>query len=149
MRLTAVRSSAPPPAYHGLVVEGEALQLPQGVGGGGELFEDDEGLPPHLRRLHGHDVDDLPELREERVERALQLCGTNRTSAEPDQTKTLRQVQVKRSMEPEPGSFLLTFLLDFIVDVVDVDRVIGSDVHPAVWQMTQQNRGRTKSNAQV
>lgn len=75
------------PAYHGLVVEGEALQLPQGVGGGGKLFEDDEGLSPHLHRLHGHDVDDLPELGEERVERALQLCGRKmRRVQTPSQT---------------------------------------------------------------
>lgn len=60
-------------AYHGLVVEGEALKLPQGVGGGGELLKDDEGLTPHPHGLHGHDVDDLTKLREERVERALQL----------------------------------------------------------------------------
>jgi len=67
-------------AYHGLVVEGEALQLPQSVGGGGELFEDDKGLSPHLRCLHGHDVDDLTKLREERVERTLQLCGRKTNS---------------------------------------------------------------------
>lgn len=61
-------------AYHGLVVEGEALQLPQCVGGSGELFEDDEGLSPHPHCLHGYDVDNLTKLREERVQRTLQLC---------------------------------------------------------------------------
>lgn len=62
-------------AYHGLVVEREPLQLSQSVGGGSELFEDHEGLTPHLHGLHGHDVNDLAELREERVQTALQLCG--------------------------------------------------------------------------
>lgn len=61
-------------AYHGLVVEGEPLQLSQSVGGGSELFEDHEGLTPHLHGLHGHDIDDLAELREERIQGALQLC---------------------------------------------------------------------------
>lgn len=60
--------------YHGLVVEGETLQLPQRVGGGCQLFEDHEGLSPHPHRLHGHDVDNLTKLGEERVERTLQLC---------------------------------------------------------------------------
>lgn len=63
-------------AYHGLVVEGEALQLPQGVGCSRELFKDDERLSPHLHGLHGNNVDDLTELREERVQRTLQLCKT-------------------------------------------------------------------------
>jgi len=66
-------TASPEDSYHGLVVEGEALELPQGVGGRGELLEDDEGLAPHLHRLGGHDVDDLAELREERVQRALHL----------------------------------------------------------------------------
>ena len=72
-------------AYHGLVVEGEALQLPQCIGGSSKLLEDDEGLPPHPHGLHGHDVYDLAELREEGIERALQLCGGkmgNRLSSE-------------------------------------------------------------------
>lgn len=64
--------------YHGLVVEGEALQLPQSVGGGRELLEDHEGLTPHLHGLHRHDLHYLTELREERVERTLQLCRGGR-----------------------------------------------------------------------
>ena len=74
-------------SYHGLVVEGEALKLPERVGGGGELLEHDEGLSPHLHRLHGNDVDDLTELREERVERPLHLCTEKKkktTSCEGD-----------------------------------------------------------------
>lgn len=55
-------------AHHGLVVEGESLQLAQRVGCGRQLLEHDEGLAPRLHRLHGHDVDDLAELGEERVE---------------------------------------------------------------------------------
>ncbi len=74
MDVSQVNTASLLSAYHGLVVEGEALQLPQCVRGGGELFEDDEGLSPHLHGLHGHDVDYLTELREERVERTLQLC---------------------------------------------------------------------------
>lgn len=60
-------------SHHGLVVEGEALKLPQSVGGGGQLLEDHEGLPPHPHGLQRHDADDLTELGEERVERTLQL----------------------------------------------------------------------------
>lgn len=48
--------------------------MSQSVGGGSELFEDHEGLTPHLHGFHGHDVDDLAELREERIQGALQLC---------------------------------------------------------------------------
>lgn len=67
-------------SHHGFVVEGKALQLPQGVGGCSELLEHNEGLAPHLVRLQGHNVQDLSELGEESVERALQLCrNTNQT----------------------------------------------------------------------
>lgn len=66
--------------YHGLVVEGEPLQLSQSVGGGSELFEDHKGLTPHLHGLHGHDIDDLAELGEERIQTALQLCKRKRRS---------------------------------------------------------------------
>lgn len=87
------------PAHHGLVVEGEALQLPQSVGGGGELLEDDEGLPPHRRSLHRHHVQDLTELRQERVEGPLQLCGTRNTQAEWEQ-------EPQAEPDPEPAHLL-------------------------------------------
>lgn len=61
--------------YHGLVVEGEALQLPQSVGGGRQLFENHKRLSPHLHGLHGHNVNNLTELGEQSVEGSLQLCG--------------------------------------------------------------------------
>ncbi len=79
---------------HGLVVEGEALHGPDGGGGRGDLLEDDEGLAAHLERAQGHDVQDLPELREDGVERLLEVL-----------------------------------LLDLLVQVVDVDGVVGLDVH--------------------
>lgn len=66
--------------YHGLVVEGEPLQLSQSVGGGSELFENHKGLTPHPHGLHGHDIDDLAELREECIQTALQLCKRKRRS---------------------------------------------------------------------
>jgi hypothetical protein len=47
--------------------------LSQGVGRGGQLFEHNKGLAAHLGRLHCNDVDDLTELREQGVERPLQL----------------------------------------------------------------------------
>lgn len=75
-------------SYHGLVVEGKTLKLPQRVGGGGELFEDDEGLSPHLHGLHGHDFYYLTELREERVERTLHLCKV-KTRSRQSSTQTL------------------------------------------------------------
>lgn len=113
--------------HHGFVVERETLQLPQGVGGGGELLKDDEGLTPHLHRLHGHDVDDLTELREERVERALHLCKTTTT-------QTFRVSEKSNCSYITSCSFLrpLTFFFDFIVDVVDVYRVVWSDIHVGV-----------------
>jgi hypothetical protein len=58
---------------HGLVVEGESLHGLEGGRGRVDLLEDDEGLTPHLQVLQGHDVQDLTELREDRVKRFLQL----------------------------------------------------------------------------
>lgn len=73
--------------YHWLVVEGETLQLPESVGGGGKFFEDDKSLSPHLHGLQGHNVNNLTKLGEESVERSLQLCrGRGAESGSPSHT---------------------------------------------------------------
>lgn len=72
-------------SYHGFVVEGEPLQLPEGIGGGSQLFEDHKGLTPHLHGLQGHDVDDLTKLGEEGVQGALHLCRRRREEESDDQ----------------------------------------------------------------
>lgn len=48
--------------HHGFVEEGEALELSEGVGGRGELFEHHKRLAPHLHGLQRHDVHDLAKL---------------------------------------------------------------------------------------
>ena len=47
---------------------------PEGVGGRGDLLEDDKRLASHLERLQGHNVQDLAKLRENGVQGLFQIC---------------------------------------------------------------------------
>lgn len=59
--------------YHGLVVEGEALELSESICGGGKLFEYHKRLAPHLHGLHCYNIQYLAKLGKEQVERPFQL----------------------------------------------------------------------------
>lgn len=58
---------------HGLVVEREALHGAQGIGGAGDLLEDDEGLAPHLHDPRHQDIQDLAKLGEDGIQGLLEL----------------------------------------------------------------------------
>ena len=58
--------------YHGFIV-GKPCDWSERIGGTVDVLEDDERLTTSLECLHCDDVEDLAELREDSVQRLLQL----------------------------------------------------------------------------
>lgn len=59
--------------YHWLVIKRKALHWSQGIGGTWNILEHDKCLPSHPKGLQSHYVKNGPKLRENGVQRFLQL----------------------------------------------------------------------------
>ena len=60
--------------HHRFLIEGESLHGTQGICCTGYVLEHDEGLPSHLQILQRHYFQNVTKLREDGVERFLQVC---------------------------------------------------------------------------
>lgn len=97
--------------YHLAVVEREGLQGPQRRGRRLDVVKDHECLAPCRHGFEGDNVNDFPVLAEQKIQRFDQVCG-------------------------QDGS---TFLVDLVVQAVDVQRLVRGDrLHREIFSKSKE-----------